>query len=131
MIVVQDQIRSLFIFFVYNFDLLFFLHCFFRFRFVFFCYVSFCLVSFFFFYLLLFFNFFILFYNKTLFGMKNSNFLTLCARQHIGVVLIAGVVVDVVIGVIVGIVASLCHWCSCGIALRVSWYSCRWYCIDF
>ena len=66
--------------------------------------------------------------------MKYRDFPTLCARQRIGVVLvgvIAGVVVDVVVGVVVGIVASLCRWCSCGIALRASWYSCRWYCVDF
>ena len=66
--------------------------------------------------------------------MKYRDFLTLCARQRIGVVLvgvIAGVVVDVVVGVVVGIVTSLCRWCSCGIALRASWYSCRWYCVDF
>src|SRR5260363_246337 len=125
MIIVQDQIRSLFIFFVYNLDLLSLLHCFFVFALFFF-------FTFFFFYLLLFFNFFLFyFYKKTLFGMKYKDFLTLCARQRIGVVVIAGVVVDVIVGVVVGIVTSLCRWCSCGIALRASCYSCRCYCVDF
>src|SRR5260364_115222 len=116
MIIVQDQIRSLFIFFVYNLDLLSLLHCF-SFSVCFFLlrFVSFIIIFFFFF---IFFFYFIS--TKTLFGMKYSDFLTLCARHRIGVVLvgvIASIVVDVIVGVVVGIVASLCHWCSCGIAL--------------
>src|SRR5260364_411322 len=123
MIIVQDQIRSLFIFFVYNLDLLSLLYCFFIFALFFLLrFISFSII--FFFYLLLFFNFvYFISTKKTLFGMKYKNFLTLCARQRIGVVLvgvITGVVVDVIVGVIIGIVASLCHWCSCGIALRAS-----------
>src|SRR5260364_198167 len=125
MIIVQDQIRSLFIFFVYNLDLLSLLHCFFVFALFFFVTFRFVLYHFFFFFLI----FFILFLQKNTFVIKYRDFPTLCARQRIGVVVIASVVVDVVVGVVVGIVASLCHWCSCGIALRASWYSCRWYCI--
>src|SRR5260364_155026 len=72
MIMVQDQIRSLFIlFFAYNLDFLSILHCFFVFVFIFiliffwfisFRFVFFCFVSFFFlFFSLLLFIFFILF----------------------------------------------------------------------
>src|SRR5260363_380455 len=62
MIVPQDQIRSLFIFFVYNLDLLSILHCFFVFLLFFFGFVSFFFVLFFFFFFFFFFFVFFFFF---------------------------------------------------------------------
>ena len=130
MIIVQDQIRSLFIFFVYNLDLLSLLHCFFIFALFFFCYVSFRLLSFFFFYLLLFFNFFYFISTKKIFFLSSLLFSSLLftslrisshlfASLHFSLLLFASL--GVVVGVVVGVMSlARCCWCSCGMALRAS-----------
>src|SRR5260363_154030 len=66
--IVQDQIRSLFIFFVYNLDLLSLLHCFFIF-------VCFFLLSFVLFRLVLFFSFV---YYFDLFSLLHCFFIFVC-----------------------------------------------------
>ena len=70
MIIVQDQIRSVYFFFIYNLDLLliFFLFRFLLFPFVYFHLVSFCFICFFIFFVFFFFiNFFYFISTKTLF----------------------------------------------------------------
>src|SRR5260363_410352 len=86
-IIVQNQIRSLFIFFAYNLDLLSILHCFFIFVFVLiflvrFISFNFVLFFFIFFYLLLFNLFYFIFTTNTNPNFWKSNDLSkLCASQ--------------------------------------------------